>query len=246
MGSAWADEAARRIAEAFRAHADPAAAPGMGKYMRERFPFLGIKTPLRRKLEREALAGLGAPDEDGLAAFAKGLWDMAEREFQYAGCDTLARHQRRLTLASLPLLETLITSKSWWDTVDALAARVAGPIVLRHPAAAAWMDRWLEHENLWLRRSALLHQLTYRAQTDEDRLFRYCLARAGEREFFIRKAIGWALRQYSWTDPGAVRAFVAAHEAELPALSRREALLAINGGRRARRKEAERGSATAC
>jgi 3-methyladenine DNA glycosylase AlkD len=96
------------------------------------------------------------------------------------------------------------------------------------------MDEWIGSENTWLARTALIHQLRYKRETDTDRLFRYCLLRAGDREFFIRKAIGWALRQYSWTDPDAIRAFVAAHEQELSPLSKREALLVINGGRKKR------------
>jgi 3-methyladenine DNA glycosylase AlkD len=85
------------------------------------------------------------------------------------------------------------------------------------------MDSWLADDNLWLVRVALLHQLTYTERTDADRLFRYCLAQAGHRDFFVRKAIGWALRQYAWTDPAAVRCFVTAHAAELSPLSVREA-----------------------
>jgi 3-methyladenine DNA glycosylase AlkD len=108
--------------------------------------------------------------------------------------------------------------------VDALAARVIGPIVARHPAAVSTMDAWLADDDMWLARTAILYQLTYAERTDADRLFRYCLARAGHRDFFIRKAIGWALRQYAKTDPAAVRSFVTAHASQLSPLSRREAL----------------------
>lgn len=119
-----------------------------------------------------------------------------------------------------------MTAKSWWDTVDSLAHAV-GALVLAHPELAAEMDRWIADEDLWLRRVALLHQLDFGAQTDARRLFDYCARSAGETDFFARKAIGWALRQYSKTDPDAVCRFVAEHDAVLSPLSKREALRAI-------------------
>jgi 3-methyladenine DNA glycosylase AlkD len=210
----------------------------MAKYMRDRFAFLGIPSPLRRQLHREALAGLPRPTEEDVLEAAAKLWRLPEREFQYAALDLLAGSAKRLTPATLPECERLITAKSWWDTVDGLAGSVVGAVVLGFPECVATMDRWIDHEDLWLRRSAILHQLKWKERTDTRRLFRYCLARAHETDFFIRKAIGWALRQYSWTDADAVAAFVAAHEAELSPLSKREALLAINGGRKGRRVEA--------
>jgi 3-methyladenine DNA glycosylase AlkD len=129
-----------------------------------------------------------------------------------------------MTPEFLPTAGQLITTKPWWDTVDTLADHVVGMIVARHPEAVSTMDSWLLDDNLWLARTALLHQLTYRDRTDVDRLFRYCLARADHKDFFIRKAIGWALRQYAWTDPEPVRAFVEEHRAVLSPLSVREAL----------------------
>jgi 3-methyladenine DNA glycosylase AlkD len=226
--------AVRRIEAALRARADAVAAVAMRRYMRDQFPFLGIPTPGRRRAQREALAGVRLADEAALLGAATALWTLPEREFQYAAVDLLASGVRRLSPGALPAIERLITTKSWWDTVDGLAGSVAGRIVLAHPGAETVMDHWIDDEDMWLRRSALLHQLKWKERTDEQRLFRYCLARAAEKEFFIRKAIGWALRQYSWTNGEAVRQFVQEHEAELSGLSRREALLALNGGRSAR------------
>jgi 3-methyladenine DNA glycosylase AlkD len=224
-------DALASLEAAFRANGCAVNAAAMERYMRGQFPFLGISSPSRRQLQREALEGLPQPDEAELREIAVRLWALSEREFQYAAIDLLARAAKRLTPASLDLCETLITTKSWWDTVDALAGGVAGIIVLHHPEVVARMDVWIEDDNLWLRRSAILHQLKWKDRTDTGRLFGYCLSQAGEKDFFIRKAIGWALRQYSWTDADAVRAFVAEHDGELSGLSKREALLAINGGR---------------
>ncbi len=170
---------------------------------------------------------------------ARCLWGLPEREYQYTALALLGRAAKRLSPAALELCHDLIVSKSWWDTVDALAAQVVGIIVLGHAEEVARMDRWIESPHLWLRRSALIHQLKFKERTDTDRLFHYCLLMAEDKDFFIRKAIGWALRQCSWTNPTAVRDFVVANEAILSPLSKREALLAIDGRRRRRRPLSE-------
>ncbi len=125
----------------------------------------------------------------------------------------------------LSTLRYLVTHRSWWDTVDTLAQSV-GALVLTNPELWRDMDEWIDDEDFWVARVALIHQLGFGASTDAARLFSYCARRADDDEFFIRKAIGWALRKYARTDPDGVRAFVAAHD-ELSALSRREALRRI-------------------
>jgi 3-methyladenine DNA glycosylase AlkD len=212
-----------RLVPTYRAAADPERAEGNRAYMRDQFPFLGIPTTKRRALSREVLAGLPAPSADELERIARACWELPEREYQYFAVDLLGRYARRLEPGFLDTVHHLVTTKSWWDTVDALASNVAGPIVAAHPEAVADMEDWLVDENMWLARTAIIHQLTYKEGTDTARLFRYCLARADHKDFFIRKAIGWALRQYAWTDPAAVREFVTAHAAELSPLSVREA-----------------------
>ncbi len=206
----------------------------MAKYMRDQFPFLGIPAPEQRVLMREAMAGMPAPGEGELGVLLGHLWELPEREYQYAGCGLVDRHINACRPAFLATIRTLVTTKSWWDTVDSLAKNGAGALVLRYPELRATMDRWVESENTWLRRTAILHQLAFKERTDSERLFRYCKLRAHEQEFFIRKAIGWALREYSKVDPEAVRAFVAVHEGGLSGLSKREALLWLNGGRAGR------------
>ena len=116
-----------------------------------------------------------------------------------------------------------MTTKPWWDTVDALAARVVGPLVARHPELVAAMDEWAVDDDMWVVRTALLHQLIYKEATDAERLFDYCSRQAGHTDFFMRKAIGWALREYAKTDPAAVRAFVHAHAAAVRAVRARGA-----------------------
>ena len=210
---------------AFAAAADPERAAPMARYMKDHFPFFGIPAPARRALHREVL-GRWQPNETELVAFTDTLWARPERELQYAACDVLERGARRCSPALLDHLEEWITTRSWWDSVDSLAHAV-GNLVRVHPELAAVMDAWIEADDFWLARVALIYQLSYKDATDSDRLFRYCTRRAGDPEFFIRKAIGWGLREYSKTDPGAVAAFVTAHEAELSPLSCREALKRI-------------------
>ena len=221
-------EVLARLVPAYRAAADPERAVGTRAYMRDQFPYLGIPTAQRRALSREVLAGQPVPTADDLRAIALACWELPEREYQYFASDLLAQHARRLEPEFLDTVRHLITTKSWWDTVDALASKVVGSVVARYPETVATMDAWLVDENLWVARTAILHQLTYKERTDPARLFRYCLARADHKDFFIRKAIGWALRQYAWTDPAAVRQFVAAHAAELSPLSVREAMKNIS------------------
>lgn len=212
-----------RLTAAFDVHRDQAQAEPMAAYMRNQFPFLGITGTERRVLQREALAGTAKPTEVELAEIARCCWAQAEREYQYFACDYVRKHVKRCSPAFLPRLRELVTAKSWWDTVDSLAHAV-GVLVLAHSELAVEMDRWIDDENLWVRRVALLHQLDFGAQTDERRLFDHCLRQAGDSDFFVRKAIGWALRQYSKTDPDAVCRFVADHDAALSPLAKREAL----------------------
>ncbi|WP_119726662.1 DNA alkylation repair protein [Thermomonospora amylolytica] len=219
-----AAEVLQRVEKTFRAHADPGRAEPMAAYMKGRFPFLGIATPQRRALTRQVLAGLSRPTEADLRTVAEGCWSLPEREFQYFACDVLIRYAAIPSAGFVGTLRELLTTKPWWDTVDPLATRVVGELVRREPALTTVMDEWAAGTDPWLIRTALLHQLTYKESTDRERLFRYCRMRADHPDFFVRKAIGWALRQYAGVAPDAVRAFVAANEDALSPLSRREAL----------------------
>ena len=213
-----------RLVVSYEAARDPVAAEPMRKYMRDQFDFLGIPNPVRTKLDRDVLAGLPPPDGDELAAVVLACWARPEREYQYFALGYLRRHLRGAGSDLLPVLEQLITTKSWWDTVDDLAKHGVGAMVRADPTLVAVMDDWITSENIWLARTALLHQLAFKDATDADRLFRYCRLRAADREFFIRKAIGWALREYSKTDEAAVRAFVTEMGDGMSGLSRTEAL----------------------
>ena len=206
-------------------------------YMRDQFPFHGLRMAdveaVWAQTRETVEATHGRPDGDDLVAFAETLWREDEREHQYVAAKALARVARRKDLSRLgprhlDRIRGLITSKSWWDTVDILAPSVVGRLAARHPdEVLPVLDTWIVHEDVWLVRSALLHQLKWKDAVDRDRLARYCLLAAPHTDFFARKAVGWALRQYSYVDPGWVAAFVAEHEDVLDSLSAREALKAI-------------------
>jgi 3-methyladenine DNA glycosylase AlkD len=213
-----------RLTTLYPAAADDRRAPTMRAYMRDQFPFLGIPAPQQRMLAREVVAGLPRPAEGDLRQIARVCWDQPEREYQYFACGWLRRHAKVCSAGFLDTARHLVVTKSWWDTVDALAAHLVGPLVARHPGLASTMDEWARDENIWLARTAILHQLSFKEATDEARLYRYCLLRADHRDFFIRKAIGWALREYARTAPDRVRTFVRSHEGRLSGLSVREAL----------------------
>jgi 3-methyladenine DNA glycosylase AlkD len=157
--------------------------------MRDQFPFLGLPAPRQRALARTVLAGLDPPGEADLRAVALACWALPEREFQYFACDWLRRHAAACSAGFVDTARYLLTTKPWWDTVDALAAHLVGPLVRRHPSLLSTMDSWAADEDMWLVRTAILHQLTYQAATDTDRLFGYCAAQAGHRDFFIRNTL---------------------------------------------------------
>ncbi|MEW6279125.1 MAG: DNA alkylation repair protein [Candidatus Eremiobacterota bacterium] len=208
------------LEEAYRAHADPHRAAGMSAYMRYQFEYFGLPTPLRRQVGKPFLVILEAPQ---LAQAVRDLWLLPQREFLYFAVELCGKSRKRWTPDLLELFHFMVVTRSWWDTVDAVA-HLVGDLLLRFPGLVPEMDRWIESDDFWVQRIALLHQLGYKGKTDADRLFRYCARVAESREFFLRKAIGWALRQYACTDPEAVRRFVADQGHRLSGLSRREAL----------------------
>lgn len=218
-----ADQLLDRLVRTFEAARDPDRAVAQAAYMRDQFAYVGLASPAQRALARTVVAGLPEPTEDDLRVVVLRCWELKEREYQYFACDWMRTHIGVPGPGFLATIHTLITTKSWWDTVDPLATRVVGGLVQRHPGLVAQMDAWSADPDMWLVRTAILHQLHYDDRTDTVRLFDYCTRQAGHPDFFVRKAIGWALRHYARTDPEAVRTFVAAHRDRLSPLSIREA-----------------------
>ncbi|MBD8067885.1 DNA alkylation repair protein [Bacillus sp. PS06] len=193
----------------FEANRNEENAIAMQKYMKDHFPFLGIKTPLRREIMKVFYSDTEILHQDFLPEFIELLWKKQEREFQYAALDYMNKSLKKINKNHLALLEQLITTKSWWDTVDAIAPHPVGKIAKESPEIIdQTIEGWATNDYLWLRRAAILYQLRYKEETDENRLYRYIILNADSKEFFIQKAIGWALREYSKTNPDSVKKFI--------------------------------------
>lgn len=212
----------RPLLAACERQADPDRAAPMAKYMRGRFSFLGIPSPARRDILRAFLAEHGLPETADLEAIARDLWALSQREYQYCAMDLLQRMRKRTLPAFIDCIEHLLVTKSWWDTVDGLASHAVGGHFKRFPHLRdQYVNKWRASEDFWLRRTTLLFQLKYKGTTDVGLLFDLVRENLGSDEFFINKAIGWALREYSKTDSEAVITFV--QQTPLAPLSEREA-----------------------
>lgn len=187
------------------------AAIGAQSYMKDIAPFLGVKTPERRTLVKNIARDLDLPTSDELAQTARALWKQEEREFHYAAFDLVQIH---IDIANKKFLEEhveyLITHKSWWDTVDGLGSAAVSPLTDKY-GCEKLIEKWNKSENIWLIRSAIQHQRGRKYEADNKLILRYCHEHADSQEFFIVKAIGWALRDMAKVSPRDVRNFLREH-----------------------------------
>jgi 3-methyladenine DNA glycosylase AlkD len=211
------------VRSALAERADPERAPAMAAYMKTTMPFLGVGAKDLRATAKSAARRFPPADRSRYEASVLALWQLPHREEKHVAVAYAREFPSFVEPASIPLYERLVRDVAWWDFVDEIAIHLVGAALLMYPDDV-WsvMDRWIEDDDMWIRRTAILCQNRHRARTDERRLFRYCLARAAEKEFFIRKAIGWALREYAYTSPEAVRRYIAEHRNVLSNLSVRE------------------------
>lgn len=209
--------------ELFKEESNIEEAMPMRQYMRNQFPFLGIRSPKRNDLLKYYFSEYELPTENLLREEVKAIFDLKEREFQYVAIIILDRRKKVLTIEDLAYCEQLIIDRSWWDTIDAIAPKIVGDIVLKNrKQGEEIMKEWSRAHNLWLNRSAILHQLKYKDKMNEGMLFSIIEEHLHSDEFFIQKAIGWVLREYAKTNSNVVRDFVA--KTTLKPLSEREAL----------------------
>ena len=203
---------------------DATKAPDMARYMKTNMPFYGVQKAGRVPILKE-LARRWPPDSRSeYFALVNSLWALSHREEKYLAIGVARAHDRFVTKTSVPLYRRLIIGGAWWDLVDEVAIKLPGKVLLRQrDTMTATVLRWLDHSDLWLRRSAIIAQVGHKDQTDVELLFHCCATRAHEPDFFIRKAIGWALRDFAWTEPNLVARFVADHSEQLSGLSTREA-----------------------
>jgi 3-methyladenine DNA glycosylase AlkD len=223
---AWADTFVAGVEAGLTTGAVPTDAGPMAAYMRGQFAFLGVKAPAVKGAVRDALAGAGRPvDEDEVVSAIDALWDKPEREYRYAGCALAARFAPRASPALVDAAGRWITTDPWWDTCDPLARGAVGQVARRNPGVRATMDRWLHGVDVWLVRAAIIHMGSWKEAIDREWVFAACLTQAGHPDFFVRKAIGWILRDLAWVDPASVVAFVEGPGGPvLSGLSKREAL----------------------
>lgn len=200
--------------------ADDAQAQKMSAYMQNRFPFLGLPKPVLEKIRKPALRESKPLPFDWDFVFL--CWEKPYREAQYVGVAYVQLHEQQLGKADMANLKRLITEKSWWETVDSLDA-VCGTLVTKFPELKATMLDWSQAENLWLRRTSIDFQQRFKENTDTQLLERIIVNNLRSGEFFINKAIGWSLREYSKYDAPWVRDFLDRHADGLSALSRKEA-----------------------
>ena len=207
------------LVKELKAVANPDDAVVMKAYMKNKFEFLGVKTPARRKLAKTFFK----QQTDSVIDwnFINEAWNNPYRELQYASLDYLESRKKLLIPSDLSHLKKLAQTKSWWDTIDFLD-RLVGSIIARFPETKEIILAWSRDEDIWLRRLAIDHQLLRKEETDTELLEKILVNNLGQTEFFINKAIGWALRDYSKTNPDWVRDFIERHRAEMATLSIRE------------------------
>jgi len=216
----------KRITSLLEQNRDETRAAQMSKYMRNLFPFYGINKPVLERLLKSLKTAGELPDFNQMHETVESLYAEEYRESHHIALEILKLYRKQLTPAHLPWIESLIIRNSWWDSVDILAPSIAGTILRNHPEfLEKTLTDWNQQENIWLIRSSIIAQLKFRTLTDVDLLFRLILPHTGNSEFFIAKAIGWALREYSKTDATVVAQFV--EKTPMQNLSKREALKRI-------------------
>lgn len=211
-----------------REHAHEKQALAMEAYMKQKFKFLGVKAPVRQGILKDVTNKYKlALDRPMVIAIAKKLYTQPEREFHYCAVELVTRFlKKKFEKEDIDLIEYLIVKHSWWDTVDMVCKHHLGGYLRMFPEETDQIiERYSDSDHLWLIRSAILFQLEYKKETNQELLFSLCLKHKNTREFFLNKAIGWSLRAYSKTAPEAVRSFVNQHS--FAPLSQKEALRLI-------------------
>jgi len=218
----------RLIRSRLRQAADPTRAPQMQAYMKSTMPYLGVASPVHKRICKEALSAHRLESFEDWTNVALELWRGARfREERYAAIAVTGAPQYRSfnTFAAMPMHEEMIVTGARWDYVDTIAGHQVGDVLRAEPRRMKpLMRRWARDANMWKRRTAILSQLGFKHDTDLELLYACIEPNLADREFFIRKAIGWALRQYAWTNPREVSRYVREHRTALSPLSMREAL----------------------
>jgi 3-methyladenine DNA glycosylase AlkD len=211
------------LREEFVSQADVDRAEAMKKYMRDQFDFFGVPKPIAALMSKPFQKQLLLLKEDVMSHVVHDLWKRPQRDFQYFAMEYAYKSHKTWNENHLELFEWMVIHKSWWDTVDFIASNLFGKLFQKFPhLIEPSINRWNAGDNFWLHRTSIIFQLKYGIKTDQKLLFTQCKRFAPEKEFFIRKAIGWSLRQYSKFNPDAVRNFI--ENTRLSPLSMKEGL----------------------
>ncbi|HIP48736.1 MAG TPA: DNA alkylation repair protein [Lutibacter sp.] len=215
----------QELQKTFQENSNPERAIQQAKYMKDKFAFYGLTSPERRKLQAPFLVIEYLPEKEDAFAIVKELWQKPQRELHYFAQELTHKYHKQVTITDIELYEYLITNNSWWDTVDFIAANLVGNYFKQFPnQREIVIKKWMGSGNMWLQRTCLIFQLKYKQETDTIILSNCINQLLGSKEFFINKAIGWVLREYSKTNARWVADFVENHNNQLANLSKREAL----------------------
>ncbi|MBJ2176449.1 DNA alkylation repair protein [Aureibaculum sp. A20] len=207
----------------FKRQANPEIAEAQKAYMRGQFEYFGLKTPTRRAIQKPFLVKAHLPKKEELNAMVKTLWTKPQRDYHYFAQELVFKYVKQFKKEDIALLENMISYNSWWDTVDYIAVKLMGSYFKQFPEQRTiYCNKWLQTDSIWLQRAALLFQLKYKTEMDTQLLSTSINTLLGTNEFYINKAIGWVLREYSRTNPEWVIAFV--DKTKLSNLSKKEAL----------------------
>lgn len=206
---------------------DAEQAEDMSRYMKNLFPFIGIDAPNRKEIFKKHIAQNGLPDYKELFPIIKSCYAQPEREYHYFAIDLSGKFAKKSGEDFVPAIEFMIAENSWWDSVDSVASNCTRDFFKKNVSLQIPVTRkWMDSGNMWLQRASILFQLNYKTETNEKLLYKYMLELKNSNEFFIQKAIGWALREYSKSNPKSVKKFLA--ENKLANLSVREASKYLN------------------
>lgn len=198
------------LQKVYEANRDAAQAEAMSAYMQNLFPFVGIASPARKEVFKRHIAKHDLPEYKELSAIVKSCYAQPEREYHYFAIDLSGKFAKKAGEDFVPVMEFLISENSWWDSVDSTASNCTRDFFKRNvPLQIPVTRKWMNSGNMWMQRAALLFQLNYKNETNEKLLYKYILELTDSNEFFIQKAIGWALREYSKTNPESVKKFIA-------------------------------------
>ena len=221
-----ADDYIKKVKEVFEQNKDEDKAVQMEKYMRNKFEFYGIQAKERRELVKKLQKIKNRPPHAQLSQVIIKLWSADQRELQYFAMELFERYKNDFRIGDIKLMVYMIENKSWWDTVDFIAKKLVGEYFKEYPQFRdEFINKWLTSNNIWLQRTSLLFQLAYKEDTDETLLFSNIKRLKDIDEFFIQKAIGWSLREYSRTAPKKVEEFI--NNNKLSNLSKREGMKVI-------------------